>query len=149
MEKQKTESLCAMVRAQYGDTVEQFAVRMGVPRGTIYAWEKQAKPFQTASHALLLAAQKGNFPATPPVFDDHIENMEPGELIRFLASGYGDSLLRFAQRIGVNYDSILNWNAGQYKFSNAAKRLFRHILENPGDFVETPAPIQRKMKKIA
>ena len=144
MAKQNTESLCATVRKQYGDTVEEFAVRLGTTASTIRRWEKLTTPGKTVGHALLLAAQKGNFPATPPRFDKAVENMSEQDVLKLLASGYGDTMQRFACRIGVNYATVQNWTSGTYQFSPAAKRLIRHIMERPSDFADAPAAILRQ-----
>ena len=143
MKNDTKESLCAQVREKYGDTQQEFAVRLGVTIDTIKRWEAKSTPGKTVGHALLLAAQKGTLPATPPRFSEEVEAMNEQEIIELLLRGYGDTVFRFARRIGVSYTTVQNWKSGVFKFSPAGKRLFRHIMEHPEDFIEAPVSTER------
>ena len=140
---EKNTTLCAQVREQYGDTQEAFAVRLGMSLDTVRRWEEKGLPNMSIGHALLLAAQKGTFPATPPRFADSVERMTAPDVLSKLQQGYGDSAFRFARRVGVNYATLTNWQNGVFKFSTAAKRLFRHVMEHPEEFIEHPAAFER------
>lgn len=147
MENNETISFCEQVRSIYGDTQHEFAVRLGVAIDTIKRWEKKNDLGKTVGHALLMAAQKGTFPAMPPIFSKETESMSQQQIISSLLRGFGDNTYRFARRIGVNYSTITNWQNGVFKLSSAAKRLLRHVMEHPEDFIETP-PARARVNEV-
>lgn len=144
MEQENTETLCEQVRKQYGDTQQEFAVRLGVATATVKLWEKKGLPQKSAARALLVVAQRGQFPATPPRFTPEVEAMSEKEIVRYLMEGYGDTAKRFARRIGVNYGTVSNWANGSYKNAPAARRLLRHVMEFPSEFADLPAAFSRQ-----
>ena len=144
MENEKTETLCEQVRKHYGDTQQEFAVRLGIAASTVKLWEKKGLPQKSAARALLVLAQRTDFPATPPRFEPEVEAMTEQQIVRYLMEGYGDTAKRFARRIGVNYGTVSNWANGTFKNTAVARRLLRHVMEFPGDFADVPAAFPRQ-----
>lgn len=132
------------MREQYGDTQTEFATRLGVSLDSVRRWENRGLPKTTIVRALLLAAQRGTFPSVPPRFSQEVEAMTDVDKVKILRAGYGDTMARFAKRLGVNYGTVANWEHGIFKNSPCASRLLRHVMEYPGEFVEQPEAFQRE-----
>jgi DNA-binding transcriptional regulator YiaG len=137
-------NICAQVRAIYRDTPTEFAARMGLTVESVRRWEREGIPNVSSVVALFNAAQRGTFPAVPPRFALEVEAMTDAEIVQYLLTGYGDTMARFAERIGVNRNTVENWANGIYKNSKAARRLLRHVMEHPEEFSDLPAAFVRQ-----
>lgn len=123
------------VRDKYGDTVEQFAFRIGTTPETIKRWES-GTPLQCTARAILFVAHKHNLPLKPEVSAEFL-GLTPAEQVEKLRAGFGDTKLAFAQRIGVTQDTINRWTK-HGEMSNIGQRLLLEVAEHPERFVTTP-----------
>lgn len=133
METKKT--FAQQVREKYGDTVEQFAFRIGASPETVKKWESGA-PLQCTARAILFVAHKHDLPLKPEVSAEFLA-LTPAQQVEKLRAGFGDTKLAFAQRIGVTQNAIHRWT-NQGEMSPIGQRLLLEVAEHPERFVTTP-----------
>lgn len=95
------------VREKYKDSVDIFAVRMGVSKTTINAWENGSIPHVLHS-TMLEYAYKYDFDihVSPP--EDYV-GLDASGKIEYLMRAYGDRLTTLAQRLRLDYDALYRW----------------------------------------
>lgn len=133
MYKEKT--FAQIVREKYGDTVEQFAFRIGATPVSVKNWENGQEPTCIARSLMNLAYQH-DLPIKSEVSDE-IAALPISELVEKLRHNFGDTKKKFAQRIGVNYDAMMRWRNRNEK-SGCGLRLLYEVAAHPEYFVETP-----------
>lgn len=132
----ENKTFAQQVREKYGDTVEQFAFRIGATPETVKKWEDGA-PLQCTARAILFVAHKHYLPLKPEVSAEFLA-LTPAEQVEKLRAGFGDTKLAFAQRIGVTQNTVHRWT-NQGEMSNIGQRLLLEVAEHPERFVTTPS----------
>ena len=107
------------VREKYGDTVDIFAVRLGVSKSTVNSWERGVTPH--CLHATMLEyanKYEFNIHVSPP--EDFVALSASGK-IEYLMHTYGDRLTTLAYRLRLDYDALYRWKNNN-KLTPSAER---------------------------
>lgn len=131
----KNKTFAQLVREKYGDTVEQFAFRIGAMPETVKRWESGAH-LQCTARALLNVAYRYDLSMKPDVSAEFLA-LTPAEQVEKLRAGFGDTKLAFAKRIGVTQNTIQRWTR-HGEMSNIGQRLLLEVAVHPERFTTTP-----------
>lgn len=123
------------VREKYGDTVEEFALRMRATPETVKVWERGGEP-QNQAMALLLYANVYNLSQKTNV-DNRFYAMSPCQLIQYLMDYFDDSFQGLALRLNLPVNAIKRLIYEQ-RVSEITKRLFLEAIEHPENFMKYP-----------
>lgn len=128
--------LAYQVRKAYGDTVEEFAVRLRVLPQTVEGWENGVQP-QATSLALLKYANKYALALEPRISPEFAALSVRGQIDE-LMHNFGDKMQKhFAARIGIPDWNITQWLKNG-SCSSCAQRYLYEVAIHPERFTTTP-----------
>lgn len=128
----KHNTFAQQVRKKYGDSVQEFAFRLGVAPVTVKKWEN-GDSINTLHQTLLEYANKYNMEMKHQAPQEFVE-LTPEMQIEYLMKYYGCSLTSLAARLGVDYYTLYRWK-NKNKLSSAAQRFLYEVAANPDRFL--------------
>lgn len=123
------------VREKYGDTIEEFALRMGVHPITVSSWEAGVTP-QTQVLALLNYANEYDMPIKTEACDE-FQNMEVDKLVEYLMRMFDDTESGLALRLGLSKAQIVRITR-RTSVNKSTKRLLLEAVAHPENFLKYP-----------
>ena len=128
----KNNTFARQVREKYGDSVPEFALRLGVAPMTVKRWEN-GDQVNALHQTLLEYSNKYDLGVNHQAPEEFVE-LTPEVQIEYLMKYYGCSLTSLSVRIGVTYATIFRWKT-KNKLSPAAQRLLYEMAANPDRFL--------------
>lgn len=123
------------VREKYGDSVEEFALRIGVRAVTITSWESGVTP-QPQVLALLSYANNYHMGMKSDASEEH-QNMSVPQLVKCLMRLYNDTEAGLAIRLGLNKAQIMRL-LGRSNVNKSTKRLLLEAATHHERFMAYP-----------
>lgn len=141
MTETKQKTFPRQVREKYGDTALDFSARLGVKRGTVYAWERGDSQPTGIALSLLNTAYEHTVDVMPETDYTQLDTADKVKtLTRRVIDGYGDTVGSFARRIGVHRNNVERWLYDGY-ISRSGKALLLTVGKHPEYFFTKPQPI--------
>ena len=123
------------VREKYGDSVEEFALRMGVHPVTVSAWETGVTP-QPQVLALLSYANEYDMPIKVEA-DVTLQEMNVSKLIKYLMNMFEDTESGLAVRLGISKAQVIRISR-RTSVNKSTKRLLLEAATHPERFMKYP-----------
>lgn len=123
------------VREKYGDSVEEFALRLGVRSVTVLSWESGVTP-QPQVLALLTYANEYDLPLKDDASEEH-KNMSAPDLVAYLMKYYDDTPTALGIRLGLSRYQIVRL-MGRDRVNKSTKRLLLEAATHPENFMKYP-----------
>lgn len=131
----KDKPFAQQVREKYGDSVEEFALRMGVHTVTVSAWESGVTP-QSQVLALLIYANEYDMPIRAEAGVE-FQNMTMNQLIKYLKSVFDDTDAGLAVRLGLSKHQVSRISR-RPSVNKSTKRLILEAVAHPDRFMKYP-----------
>ena len=123
------------VREKYGDTIDEFALRLGVHTKTVSSWEIGVAP-QPQVMALLVYAYEHDL-ALKSDADQKYQDMDLDKLINHLMEQFDDTEQGLALRLGLTKTQILRLQK-RTSVNKSTKRLILEAVVHPENFMKYP-----------
>lgn len=121
------------VREKYGDTIEEFALRLGVQPTTVRSWEEGFTP-QSQVLALLIYANSYNLPFKSDA-DEKYQKMNVRDLIHHLMATFNDNETELAMRLCLSRSQIVRITR-RTSVNKSTKRLLLEAVAHPENFTQ-------------
>lgn len=131
----KDKPFALKVREKYGDTVEEFALRMGVHPITVSSWEAGVTP-QPQVLAILSYAYAYDMPIKTDAADV-FQNMSAPELVEHLMRMFDDTISGLAARLGLSKAQLVRITK-RTNVNKSTKRLLLEAVAHPDNFLKYP-----------
>ena len=131
----KDKPFALRVREKYGDSVEEFALRMGVHPVTVSAWEEGVTP-QSQVLALLSYANEYDMPIKVEVGVE-FQLMDVAQLIKYLMSTFEDTESGLAVRLGMSKAQVVRITR-RTSVNKSTRRLLLEAVAHPERFMKYP-----------
>lgn len=123
------------VREKYGDSVEEFALRMGVHPVTVSSWEAGVTP-QPQVLALLSYANEYDMPIKMEA-DVEFQLMDVSKLIKYLMTTFEDTEAGLAVRLGLSKAQVVRITR-RTSVNKSTRRLLLEAVAHPDRFMKYP-----------